>query len=95
MASKQEQLDLVFFTQIFKEKKEKAVELKFATFNEKLEKDKTIPKKLMLKNPMGRPKKDQLVVYQPKTTIMKKTSKKVRGQYQNWFNPNLSLLSIM
>jgi hypothetical protein len=89
MAPKHKQLDLVFFTRISKEEREKAVEVEFATFNEKLEKEKTMPKKLILKRPVGRPKINQDVVHLPKATIMKKTSKKVRDQYRNWFNPNL------
>ena len=83
MAPKHKQLDLAFFTRISKEEREKAVEVEFATFNEKLEKDKTMPKKLILKRPMGRPKRNHDVVHLPKTTIMKKTNKKVRGQYRN------------
>ena len=83
MAPKHKQLDVVFFTQISKEKGEKVVEVEFATFNEKLEKEKTMPKKLILKRPVGRPKRNQDVVHLPNATIMKKTNKKVRGQYRN------------
>ena len=87
MAPKHKQLDVVFFTRISKDKKEKAVEVEFATFNEKLEKEKTMPK--ILKRPVRRPKRNQDVVHLSKATIMKKTNKNVRGQYRNWFNPDL------
>jgi hypothetical protein len=83
MAPKHKQLDLSFFTRISKKEREKVVEVEFATFNEKLEKDKTMPKKLILKRPMGRPKRNHDVVHLPKITIMKKTNKKVRRQYRN------------
>jgi hypothetical protein len=87
MAPKHKQLDLVFFTQISKKERKKAVEVEFATFNEKLEK-KTMSKNVLLKRLVGRPKRNQDVVHLSKTTIIKKTNMKVRGQYRNWFNPN-------
>ena len=65
------------------------MEVEFTTFNEKLENEKAMPKKLILKRQVGGPRRNQDVVHIPKATIMKITSKKVRGQYQNWFNPNL------
>ena len=48
-----------------------------------------MPKKLILKRQVGGGlQKNQDVVHIPKTTIMRITNKKVRGQDQNWFNPN-------
>jgi hypothetical protein len=76
MASKHKQLDLSFFTQISKERREKAVELKFATFNKKLEKEKAMSKKLILKRPVRRFKRNQDIVHLPKAITMKKTSKR-------------------
>ena len=74
MAPKHKQLDLVFFTRISKDEREKAVEVEFATFNKKLEKEKSMPKKLILKRPVGRSKKSQDIVHLSKATTMKKTS---------------------
>ena len=58
MAPKHKQLDLFIFTRISKEEREKAMEVEFATFNEKLEKEKSMPKKVILKRPVGRPKRN-------------------------------------
>jgi hypothetical protein len=89
MTPKHKQLDLAFFTRISKEEREKAIEAEFAIFNEKLKKEKAMPKQLILKRPVGRPKINQDIVHLFKATIMKKINKNVRGQYQNWFKPNL------
>lgn len=54
---------------------EETVKMEFATFNENLEKVKTMPKKLILKRPMGRLKKNQDVVHIFKAKIMKKQTR--------------------
>ena len=66
MAPKHKQLDLVFFTRISKEEMKRAMEVEFATFNEKLEEEKAMPKKLILKIPVGRPKKSKMLRIYPR-----------------------------
>ena len=66
MAPKHKQLDLVFFTRISKDEREKAVEVEFATFNKKLEKEKSMPKKLILKDQWEGPKRAKTLCIFPK-----------------------------
>ena len=48
MAPKHKQLHLVFYTPISKEERERAMEVEFATFNQKLEKKKSNAKEIDL-----------------------------------------------
>ena len=66
MAPKHKHLHLDFYTPISKEERERAMEVEFATFNQKLEKKKAMPKKLILKRPVRRPRKNQNIVHLPK-----------------------------
>jgi hypothetical protein len=91
MAPKQKQLDLDFFFSISKEERDKDVEREFANLDTRLEKEHAIAKeKEIIKRPVGRPRKEQVVeLLRPTSLPMKPTRKKVRGHYHNWFTPTL------
>ena len=89
MAKKQQRLDLKFFIPISKEERLINAEKDFETLHERLEEEHALSK-VVFKRPVGRPKKElKAMLLKPKVEPMKKTTKKVRGPYTNWFTPTL------
>jgi hypothetical protein len=95
MAPKQKWLDLAFFTLISKVERERNAEREFANLHERLENERANTKEEITKRPVGRPKKEKVAeLLHPIVVPMKpasKSTKKVRGHYQNWFTPKLWL----
>jgi hypothetical protein len=58
MVPKQQCLDLGFFQLISKQESENNAKRAFATLSERIEKEHAMPKKEVLKRPVGRPKKE-------------------------------------
>jgi len=55
-----------------------------------LEKEQVVPKKKIVRRPVGRPKRDtQAVLLKPKIESMKALKKKPKVCYTNWFTPSL------
>jgi hypothetical protein len=90
MAPKQQCLDLWFFQPISKEEKDVNDKKAFATLSERLNRERAMAKKEIIKRPVGRPKKElQASLLAPKVEPMKPQIKKPKVRYTNWFSPSL------
>ena len=87
MFPKQQRVDFIFIS-ITREERAVEIEKEFSSFDEKLEEDRLKPGKEILKQPVGRPKKTEMVLLKPKLEKMKRSGN-VRGSYTNWFTPVL------
>jgi len=90
MAPKQQHLVGRFFSPISKIDRESDAEKAFAMLVERLEKERAVPKKEIVRRLVGRPKRDsQAVLLKPKIEPMKALKKKPKVCYTNWFTPSL------
>ena len=87
MAPKQQRVDFAF-SPVTKEERAVEMEKEFTNLDQRLEVERSKLGKDLLKRPVGRPKKTEMVLLKPKVEKMKRTAK-VRGSYTNWFTPVL------
>ena len=85
MATKQQRVDFAFVP-ITREERAVEIEKELSSLDQRLEEERSRPGKEILKRPMGRPKKTEMVLLKPKLENMKQLGN-VRGSYTNWFTP--------
>ena len=87
MSPKQQRVDFAFVS-ITREERAVEIEKEFSSLDQRLEEERSKPCKEILKRPVVRPKKTEMVLLKPKLEKMKRLGN-VRGTYTNWFTPIL------
>ena len=85
MSPKQQRVDFAFVP-ITREERAVEIEKEFSSLDQRLEEERSRPSKEILKRPVGRPKKTEMVLL--KLEKMKRSGN-IRGSYTNWFTPVL------